>query len=163
MEKLINGETHQRSQATQEVMQLEVHECGAHQTNQESSDPRGYATRSIHSLQSMPSSCEISFQSMAQDCMGWVIVIIHMSKAQITPNDVADATSVCSRDFLKSRYSVWEMKIAQSDGSVGPLMLQMSSMSLKSSEFRKSTEFFKVLRVSDSNQVTCENETQDTG
>ena len=76
MEKLINGETHQRSQATQEVMQLEVHECGAHQTNQESSDPRGYATRSIHSLQSMPSSCEISFQSMAQDCMGWVIVII---------------------------------------------------------------------------------------
>ena len=73
---LINGETHQRSQATQEVMQLEVHECGAHQTNQESSDPRGYATRSIHSLQSMPSSCEISFQSMAKDCMGWVIVII---------------------------------------------------------------------------------------
>ena len=99
----------------------------------------------------------------------------YMSKAQITPNDVADATSVCSRDFLKSRYSVWEMKIAQSDGSVGPLMLQMSSMSLKSSKFRKSsmclksskfrksTEFFKVLRVSDSNQVTCENETQDTG
>ena len=53
--KLINGETHQRSQATQEVMQLEVHECGAHQTNQESSGPRGYETRSIHSLQSTPS------------------------------------------------------------------------------------------------------------
>ena len=29
----------------------------------------------------------------------------YMSKAQITPNDVADATSVCSQDFLKSRYS----------------------------------------------------------
>ena len=137
-------------------MQLEVHECGAHQTNQESSDPRGYATRSIHSLQSMPSSCEISFQSMARDCrepecgahqtnkddelcvqnvlcvQDDVLCVqgpvesssvgnglgdsdySYMSKAQITPNDVADATAVCSRDSLK-------------------LSRKMSSMSLKSS------------------------------
>ena len=91
---VINGETHQRSQATQEVMQLEVHECGAHQTNQESSDPRGYATRSIHSLQSMPSYGTRLYGLGDSDYS-------YMSKAQITPNDVADATAVCSRDSLK--------------------------------------------------------------
>ena len=44
-----------------------------------------------------------------------------MSKAQITPNDVADATAVCSRDSLK-------------------LSRKMSSMSLKSSESQDSTK-----------------------
>ena len=79
-----------------------------------------------------------------------------MSKAQITPNDVADATAVCSQDSLKLSRKMSSMSLKSSE-------FRKSSMCLKSSEFRKSIEFFKVLRVSDSNQVTCENETQDTG
>ena len=73
-------------------------ECGAHQTN-----------KMMNCVHKMLGDSDYSY----------------MSKAQITPNDVADATAVCSRDSLK-------------------LSRKMSSMCLKSSEFRKSTEFFKV-------------------
>ena len=70
----------------------------------------------------------------------------YVRKVQVMPNDVADATAVCSRDSLKlSRQSLKSSEFRK------------SSMCLKSSEFRKSSEFFKVLRVSDSNQATCEN------
>ena len=58
-------------------MQLEVHECGAHQTNQDD---------------------ELCAHGLGDSDYSY------MSKAQITPNDVADATAVCSRDSLKSRY-----------------------------------------------------------